>query len=71
MNERTLQRSPVAWVMQQLRGFEALFVDLKGPDLRFQSRGRDAELGGRTDGAASVFSQGSLITLREVKNNIE
>src|SRR6185369_3570372 len=40
-----------------------MFVDLEGSDLRFQSRGRNTELGGRTQRSrhsASAFSQGSL-----------
>ena len=40
-----------------------MFVDLKRSDLRFQSRGRNCEPGGRTQRSrhsASAFSQGSL-----------
>ena len=50
-------------VLQLLSGFEAMFVDLEGPDLRFQGRGRNTEPGGRTQRsghAASAFGQGSL-----------
>lgn len=42
---------------------ETVFVDLEGPDLRFQSRGRHTKLGCRTKGprhSASAFSQRRL-----------
>src|SRR5208337_2077379 len=50
-------------VVQLLGGFEEMFVDLEGFDLRFKSRGWNTQLGGRTQPsrhAASAFSQSSL-----------
>ena len=46
--------------------FEEVFVDFEGVDLRFQSRGRNTELGGCTQPsrhAAAAFSQSSLNNL--------